>query len=104
MPEFYTKYPTESKVDYRKLSTLALERKKAYDPETQLLPKRIIFSKKWFFEEFKTTLNPAQAKQQIILYGSPAGAITSITGTAAWVRGKEDLKKSFSNKIIVTKK
>ncbi len=102
IPDYYADYAVKPKVDYKKLAIISIERKKEFESITSLAPKRIIYSTKWFFDEFES--NPASNSKNTLtnFIGTPAGAPTVATGECAWVRGKEDILKDFSGKIIIT--
>jgi|GEM_PF-2260462 len=62
------------------------------------LPNKIIYSKQWFFE--KTPKQNSTTFEEI--KGLNVGAKKTVRGFASFVRNDEDLKKDFTNKIIVT--
>ncbi|MEK6958568.1 MAG: PEP-utilizing enzyme [archaeon] len=78
--------------DSKGVKALALKRFEEYESNQELLPKRIIFQKQWFFDN----------ERQSVMKGVSVSTKIMQKAKVGWVHGETDLRKNFSGKIIVT--
>ncbi len=83
------------------LKRIAEERNIAFTNNKNLLPKRLFYAWRWFFEEENT---PISLKNKVLqeFEGLNAGAKITVKGPVGWVHNETDLKKNFNGKIIIT--